>query len=144
MEYFEDGDIFWLKRYFADGEALKQSADIYSEVFSCFSLEYFSFFNASFNFGNCAADRLQVSILIVIHLSLFFVIFLETLHILTSFQQFLLILSERFQENRILHLIVHLMEMRLTPQAQQDLSKTNDGSQLHVECVRVQVVHQCL
>lgn len=54
----------------------------------------------------------------VIYIALIFVSLSEPLHVLTSLQQFLLVLSEGLQEDRILHFVVHLMLMRLSSKTQ--------------------------
>ena len=116
--YLKHCDFIFLKRDFANGKALEQSAYINAEVLSCFAFEKLSVLDNRSYLRNSFLDFLLIDQMEVVNVSLIFVSLPESLHIFTCLQQFLLVLSEGLQEDRILHLVVHLMQMRLSSKAQ--------------------------
>ena len=111
-EISENHNLSREKLYFANCKCFQQSASINSEVLSCFPFVNFAFFYFRYNIFDDSTDRSWLYQLTVILSPLSFILFFEGLHILSRFHQFLLILSQWFQENTIFHLILKLMHVR--------------------------------
>lgn len=88
--------MFFCQLYLTDSKTLKQSASINPEILASFAFEDVTLFDFLGDILNDCIDSLFINQANVVFIPGGFVLGFEFLHILTSFHEFFLVLSQTF------------------------------------------------